>query len=164
MSAPESLRDEVAEAAYDATRSKSNRVPWASLGERSKDYWRGIADALLASPALARVIRERESACGCAPGTEENGWHETRCPSCAAKDRQQWADAMENSKALGHLIRKGRSDLQARLDAIAAYAGHPGNWGTGDARGRLIHDLATGAIDPESRDWGDTNLPAKEQP
>ena len=125
---------------------------------------RHVADALLASPALARVIRERESACGCTPGTEENGWHENRCSACAAQDRQQWEDAMEKSEVLGDLIRKGRSDLQARLDAIAAYAGHPGNWGTSDHRGRLIHDLATGAIDPTSRDWGDTSLPAKEQP
>lgn len=71
---------------------------------------------------------------------------------------------MSAPESLRDEVAKVLAELQARLDAIATYAGHPGNWGTGDARGRLIHDLATGAIDPTSRDWGDTNLPAKEQP
>ena len=71
-----------------------------------------------------------------------------------AEYHQHVADALLASPAL--------AQLQARLDAIAAYAGHPGNWGASDTRGRLIHDLATGVIDPTSRDWGDTNL--KEQP
>lgn len=52
--------------------------------------------------------------------------------------------------------------LQARLDAIAAYAGHPGNWSATDGRRRLISDLATGGIDPASRDWSNTNLPPVE--
>lgn len=170
MSAPESLRDEVAAvlAEHDACGVAYESDAWryecgfalaSPLTSALEAALLHLADALLASPALADLIRERESACGCTPGTEENGWHETRCPACAVKDRRQWADAMEKSKALGHLIREGRSDLQARLDAIAAYAGHPGNWGTSDHRGRLIHDLATGAIDPASRNWGDTNLP-----
>lgn len=52
--------------------------------------------------------------------------------------------------------------MQARLNAIAQYAGHPGNWGASDHRGNLIYDLARGAIDPASRDWSNTNLPTME--
>ena len=52
-------------------------------------------------------------------------------------------------------------ELQARLNAIAEFAGHPGNWSAADGRRRLIRDLATGSIDPASRDWSDINLPPK---
>ena len=51
-------REELAAALYDTVRSGSNRVSWTELGSRSQKYWLDIADALLASPALARVIRE----------------------------------------------------------------------------------------------------------
>lgn len=59
-------------------------------------------------------------------------------------------------------LARERDELQARLDAIAEFAGHPGNWSASEYRGRLIHNLATGSIDPASRDWSDTNLPPKE--
>ena len=121
---PESLRDEVAAVlAEHAPIASCDEGEWHCAcgpvrclaadcdgGSWADCHAAHLADALLASPALARVIRERESACGCTPGTEENGWHETRCSSCAAQDRRQWADAMEKSKALGDLIREARAE------------------------------------------------------
>ena len=54
-------REELAAAVYDAVRSASNRVAWDELCPRSQKYWLDITDALLASPALARMIREAKA-------------------------------------------------------------------------------------------------------
>ena len=54
-------REELAAAVYDAVRSASNRVSWDELWPRSQKYWLDITDALLASPALARMIREAKA-------------------------------------------------------------------------------------------------------
>lgn len=51
--------------------------------------------------------------------------------------------------------------LRARLNAIAAYTSHPGNWSSLDSRRRLLHDLATGALDPNAFDFSNTNLPPR---
>ena len=150
-------------------------APWEKLGDCSEcDALRlRTADALLASPALADLIRltKAEAASDAvellrsmsAAWGGESAWLTTgtKVADLAAGVVEEWAcetfaaDPAATSK-------DGQPELQARLDAIAAYAGHPGNWGASDTRGRLIHDLATGVIDPTSRDWGDTNL--KEQP
>ena len=57
----ELAREDLAAAVYDAVRSASNRVSWTELGSRSQKYWLDIADALLASPALARMIRKAKA-------------------------------------------------------------------------------------------------------
>lgn len=49
--------------------------------------------------------------CNCDPGSNANGWHETRSAACAALERDAFARAMERAYAtLIHDLRTPRVD------------------------------------------------------
>jgi hypothetical protein len=47
-------------------------------------------------------------ACGCLPGTEENGWHEIRSEACLQRERDDFARAMKLAYDWGLTKRRGR--------------------------------------------------------
>jgi len=149
MTAPESLRDEVAAVLAEAVQSVEIR----ELARKAvEDELIEFRDAGLSMPFRNNgcVVKYRD---GSSSDIIRFG-PEVAVSVGVRAVAHHLADALLASPAI--------AQLQSRLDAITAYAGHPGNSGAGDTRGRLIHDLATGAVDPSSRDWSNTNLPTRD--
>lgn len=51
---------------------------------------------------------EVAAACGCTPGTPENGWHETRSEACQEAERHEWAPMLAAVDSMINEIRNAR--------------------------------------------------------